>query len=87
MADILRQIQMGINEYVKTTGIRPDKITLTDRAWHALLESASCYLVINHADGRPPTLYGYPIEILDDDPDGYVWVGGNVRRVNRVCNV
>lgn len=83
MTDILRQIQMGINEYVETTGIRPAKITLTDRAWHALLESASNYLVINHADGSPPTLYGYPIEIVNDEPDGCVCIGGNVRRVNR----
>ena len=86
MTDILRQIQKGIDEYTEKTGSYPDKITLTGGAWHALIEAAS-HLVIIHADDSPSTLYGYPIEIVDDDPDGCVCVGGNVRRVNRVCNV
>lgn len=86
MTDVLRQIQKGIDDYTAVTGLPPKKISVSGKAWDAILEAAATLIMI-HADQSPDTLYGIPIEIVPDSPDGYVCIGTDLRRVNRECNV
>ena len=74
MLRICNQIMKMINEYEMETGRVAEKISISREAYDLLLQETS-HLVIHYAEKRPSTLFGYPLEIVNSSPCGYVSIG------------
>ena len=61
--------------------VRPiEKISMNQSVWEQVLWEGSPCLLTN-ADKTPDTLFGIPIDVVPDSPNGYVCIGGDLRAV------
>ena len=80
---IERQITEAIWQYRQEHfGEWPDKICMTQTAYNELVAECSPHLIA-YADKSEDTMYGIPIEVIQDSPCGYVCAGSKLHRVVR----
>ena len=61
--------------------LRPiEKISMSQSVWEQVLWECSPELM-TYADKTPDTLFGIPIDVVPDSPNGYVCIGGDLRAV------
>ena len=80
---IISQIREAVFKYEASTGYPPEKITMHQKVYEALKDECArlnhpAFIMFNHEQDR---LFGIPVEVIADSPDGYVCAGGTMERV------
>lgn len=61
--------------------LRPiEKISMSQSVWEQILWEG-CPELRAYADKRPCTLFGIPVDVVPDSPNGYVCIGGDLHAV------